>query len=63
MSTLNFFGGSLVLLISGAVFAPVYLIAANLWGLIEDEEKQSVAALFRRFLPRRAAQPVTDANV
>ena len=39
-NALNFVGGSFVLLVSGCVFAPVYLLAANFWGVIEDEEKQ-----------------------
>jgi O-antigen/teichoic acid export membrane protein len=62
LAALNFFGGSLVLLISGLVFAPIYLIAANLLGLIEDDEKQAVMRLVRRFLPRRSGEPVIDAQ-
>lgn len=60
LSTLNFVGGSLVLLISGAVFAPIYLLAANFWGVIEDDEKQAVGRIFRRFMPRRGSEPLTD---
>ena len=53
LSTLDFVGGGLVLLVSAAVFVPIYLIAANFWGLIEDGEKQSVRNVLRRFMPRR----------
>jgi O-antigen/teichoic acid export membrane protein len=60
LSTLNFFGGSLVLLISAMVFAPIYLIAANLWGVIEEDEKRSVRNLMNRFLPKRPVEPLTD---
>jgi O-antigen/teichoic acid export membrane protein len=58
LSTLNFVGGSLVLLVSGAVFAPIYLLAANFWGVIEDDEKLAVKNLIRRVLPRRSAEPL-----
>ena len=54
---LNFFGGSLVLLVSGAVFTPIYLFAANLWNVIEDDEKKSVARLIRKVLRKREAGP------
>jgi O-antigen/teichoic acid export membrane protein len=60
LSTLNFFGGSLVLLISAMVFVPVYLLAANFWGLIETEEKQAVRNVFSRLVPRRGVEPLTD---
>ncbi|MBP6003715.1 MAG: oligosaccharide flippase family protein [Pyrinomonadaceae bacterium] len=63
LSTLNFFGGSLVLLISGAVFAPVYLMAANLWGIIEADEKEAVANFMRRFLPKRAGEPIVETKI
>ncbi|MFT3746025.1 MAG: oligosaccharide flippase family protein [Pyrinomonadaceae bacterium] len=43
VSILNFIGGSLVMLISGLVFAPIYLLAANFLGVIEDDEKKAVA--------------------
>lgn len=60
LAALNFVGGSLVLLISGLVFAPIYLIAANLLGLIEESEKQAVRTFIRRFIPRRGGEPLTD---
>ena len=59
-STLNFIGGSLVMLISGLVFAPVYLLAANFLGVIEDDEKKAVANILRKFLPKRAVEPLID---
>jgi hypothetical protein len=59
-SMLNFIGGSLVMLISGLVFAPVYLLAANFWGVIEDSEKQAVANILKRFLPKRGIEPLID---
>lgn len=60
LSTLNFVGGSLVLLVSGCVFAPIYLIAANLWGIIEDDEKLIVKNVLRRILPKRGAGPLPE---
>lgn len=60
LSVLNFFGGSFVLLISGAVFAPIYLLGANLWGVIENGEKESVMRMIRKVLPKRGVEPVAD---
>ena len=60
LGAVNFVGGSLVLLISGLVFAPIYLIGANLWGLIEDSEKNAVRSMLRKFWPLRTAEPATD---
>ncbi|MEQ1643644.1 MAG: oligosaccharide flippase family protein [Pyrinomonadaceae bacterium] len=62
LGAVNFVGGSLVLLISGLVFAPIYLIGANLWGLIEDSEKNAVRSILRKFLPLRTAEPATDSR-
>lgn len=59
-STLNFLGGSFVLLISGLVYAPVYLLAVYLWGLIEDSEKEMVMKYVRRVLPKRVPAPFPD---
>ncbi len=53
LSTLNFIGGGLVLAISAAVFAPIYLLGTNFWGLIEPDEKQAVRNIFRRILPKQ----------
>ncbi|HQZ96568.1 MAG TPA: oligosaccharide flippase family protein [Pyrinomonadaceae bacterium] len=59
-STLNFVGGSLVLLISGLVFAPIYLLGANFWGVIEEADKRSVMNLIRKFLPKQRVAPLVD---
>lgn len=60
LSVLNFVGGSFVLLVSGLVFAPVYLLAANFWGVIEEDEKQTVRNFMRRIFPKRGAVLLTD---
>ncbi len=60
LSVLNFFGGSLVLLISGLVFAPIYIIGSNLCGLIEEDEKDFVRRHLRRLIPGRARTVVAD---
>lgn len=60
LSTLNFVGGSLVLLISALVFIPVYLLAANAWGIIEDGEKLAVKSFAGRFLPSRASRRIAE---
>jgi hypothetical protein len=62
MSTLNFFGGSLALIISGLVYAPVYLLAANFWGVIEQSEKDFVRRSLARILPKNWVQPVADSQ-
>ncbi|MFN2501404.1 MAG: oligosaccharide flippase family protein [Pyrinomonadaceae bacterium] len=56
----NFAGGTLVLLVCGAVFTPIYLLAANFCGVIEDEEKAAVRDLLSRIVPRKSGQPLTD---
>lgn len=56
ISTLNFFGGSLVLVICAFVFVPIYLVAANAWGLIEDNERQAAVNFLQRFLPSRVTR-------
>lgn len=58
--TLNFIGGSLVLLVSGCVFAPVYLLAANFCGLIETDDKRTITDFIGRFFSTRGAAPLTD---
>lgn len=60
LSTLNFVGGSLVLLLSAAVFVPVYLLAANFTGVIDDDEKESVRNLFRKLFHRRPIEPLAE---
>ncbi len=63
LAILNFFGGSLVLLISGIVFAPIYLFLANIWGVIEADEKESVRAAVRRIWPGRGAVPAAGGDL
>ncbi|MFL6375053.1 MAG: oligosaccharide flippase family protein [Pyrinomonadaceae bacterium] len=48
---LSFIGGALVLAICAGVFTPTYLLAANLLGIIDNEEKAGVRRVLRRFLP------------
>ncbi len=57
---MNFTGGTLVLLVSGLIFAPIYLMAANFWGVMEEEEKKSVIKILSRFLPKRIVRPATE---
>ena len=59
-AVLSFVGGSLVLLISGLVFAPVYLLGANLLGLIEEDDKTMVRNFVRKLIPKRGGEPLTD---
>jgi O-antigen/teichoic acid export membrane protein len=60
LSILNFVGGGLVLLVSAAVFAPIYLLGSHLWGVIEDGEKQAVWNFFSKFTGRRQPAMVED---
>lgn len=60
ISVLNFVGGSFVLVASGLVFAPVYLLAASFWGVIEEDEKQTVRNVVRRVFPKPNAEALTD---
>lgn len=48
-------GGAVVLAASALVFAPVYLAAANLFGLIEEGEKEFVFGRVRRLTGRQPA--------
>ena len=59
LSTLNFVGGGLVLAVSACVFVPVYLLAANFWDVIDEDERQSVRNFARRFFPKRNIEPLT----
>lgn len=58
----NLVGGLVVLAASGIVFSVAYLIPANLWGVIEEDEKQRLTALVRRVLPKGPATPLADAK-
>ncbi|MEO6655404.1 MAG: oligosaccharide flippase family protein [Pyrinomonadaceae bacterium] len=60
LTTLNFVGGSLVLLVSACVFAPVYLLAGNFWGVIEEDEKREVKDLLRKIFSGRSAEPLPE---
>lgn len=59
-SVLNLVGGGLALFITGLVFSPVYLIAANTWGVIEEGEKNALIKIFRKILPKRVIEPLID---
>lgn len=48
-STLYFVSGMMILALSFAVFAPLYLMGMNLLGLIEDEEKAIFGKFYNRF--------------
>lgn len=63
LSTLNFVGGGLVLLICALVFTPIYLLAANAWGIIEDGERRAVKNTIGRFLPNRVARRFAETEV
>ncbi len=55
----DFFGGSLFLFVCLLLFAPIYLFAANRLGLIDDTEKERLAAVrtwFGNLLRRRSAE-------
>ncbi|MGB5014900.1 MAG: hypothetical protein WBO68_12830, partial [Pyrinomonadaceae bacterium] len=60
LSILNFVGGGLVLLISSLVYLPIYLILANLWGVIEDDEKQTLRKILAKVIPGRRTTPVIE---
>jgi O-antigen/teichoic acid export membrane protein len=53
-TVLSFLGGSLVLAICAAVFLPTYILLANILGVIDTEEKESVRKVLRRIVPLRA---------
>jgi hypothetical protein len=59
LSTLDFIGGGLVLGVCACVFAPIYLLAANFWGLVEESEKQAVKNMIRRLVPGRTV-PIAE---
>jgi O-antigen/teichoic acid export membrane protein len=52
IAVLNFFGGSMVLAISAAVFVPIYILGANFLGLIEQQDRQSARDFFGRIVPQ-----------
>ena len=60
VGTLDFVGGSFVLAVCAMVFTPIYLLAANFWGVIETEEKDAVKNFVRKFMRRRGSSPVVE---
>jgi hypothetical protein len=60
LSTLNFIGGGFVMLVCGSVYAPIYLIGASLWGVIEDGEKQTVRDVLKWMTPKRGVEPIVE---
>ena len=63
LSTHDFVGGGLVLLISALVFVPLYLLAANFWGVIEDEEKQSLRNILTKLFSKRRVTSTAESGV
>jgi hypothetical protein len=58
-SAVDFIWGSMTLAVSFAVFAPIYLLAAYFWNVIDDGEKETVKNLFGRlriFFNRKTIQ-------
>lgn len=51
-SLIDFFAGSLVLGLCGLIFAPIYLLAANFFGIIETGEKEKIKLVLRKILSR-----------
>jgi len=51
MSVVHFASGTFVLAVCALLFAPIYLVAANLLGLIENEEKNTVRRIMAKILP------------
>jgi hypothetical protein len=58
LSTLNFIGGSMVLFTCACVFLPIYLLAANFWDVIDEDERKSVRNFARRIFPKRGIEPL-----
>lgn len=48
----DFISGSLVLAFSALVFAPIYLLCANFFGIIEKSEKEKASSVFRKLTGR-----------
>lgn len=60
LGVLNFFGGGLVLLICGLVFAPIYLAISNRLGLIDESEKSVIRRYWRFGFSRNRAAGVVE---
>lgn len=50
LGLIDFISGVFVLGISFSIFAPIYLICANYFGLIDEEEKNFVKKIFNNFV-------------
>ena len=57
---LDFFSGSVVLLVSALVFIPIYLISASFLGVIEDDEKLTIKRFVRRIFQGRGPASVAE---
>ncbi len=55
-SIVDFIAGGLVLGGCAIVFAPIYLFAANFFGIIEDEEKDKVRSIWKRIFRKHDAE-------
>ncbi len=59
-SLVDFLAGGLVLALCAGIFTPLYLLAANFFGIIEDEEKEKVGTIFKKIFRRNSpSSPVT----
>jgi O-antigen/teichoic acid export membrane protein len=58
LHVVNFVGGGFVLFISGLVFAPIYLLAAIFWNVIEEDEKRLVLNCLRSVFQGRVTEPL-----
>lgn len=57
----DFFAGSSVLAFSALIFVPLYLLGANFFGIIEDEEKEKVKEILRKIFRRDVVRVSTPA--
>lgn len=62
LATIDFVGGGLVLTVSAFIFVPTYLLLAVVWGVIEQDEKNSVMSTFKKVFYRRTVQPLANTN-
>ncbi len=58
-SIVDFTAGGLVMAACAIIFTPIYLLAANFFGIIEDEEKEKARAVFNRLTRRGEAEKNT----
>ncbi|MDQ2747001.1 MAG: oligosaccharide flippase family protein [Acidobacteriota bacterium] len=56
-SLVNFLAGSAVLASCALIFAPLYLLSANFFGIIETSEKEKIREFWRKVL-RRSVEPL-----